>query len=398
VSGHAHPEAEEPEGRMLAAALDYAARGWHVLPLQPGGKVPLASLVPHGRNEASTNPETVRDWWSRHPEANIGIACAASGLVVVDVDSYKEDCNWRTFAASVDLPDTLQQRTGRGGMHYIFKANDRGFAGKLPRVSGVEVLHQHYFVAEPSRVNGRPYRWLTDDEPAEAPAWLPTTTEGTSAGGTDDRDTDELLRGVLSGDSLHPSLVPLSARLIGRGVDEETTLWFLRSLMQAADVPRDERWQERFDNLPRIVESAARKFGTAPNEEAPSDEELLSRLICPADLIGEPPTREWIVEDWVPAGCVTLLSGAGGLGKSLLGQQLCTAVSVGVDRLAKVTPFAGRSASKIDPSLRLCGGFGHGGTWPGRERGCCAWRRCRRSVGTTLCMARASGRSAGSAG
>ena len=41
------------------------------------------------------------------------------------------------------------------------------------------------------------------------------------------------------------------------------------------------------------------------------------------------PERLWIVEDLVPAGGVTLLSGDGGLGKSLLVQQLATAAALG---------------------------------------------------------------------
>lgn len=53
----------------------------------------------------------------------------------------------------------------------------------------------------------------------------------------------------------------------------------------------------------------------------------------PIDLLKwdgvEPPTREWIVEDWIPAGCVTALYGDGGTGKSLLAQMLATACVTG---------------------------------------------------------------------
>jgi RecA-family ATPase len=41
------------------------------------------------------------------------------------------------------------------------------------------------------------------------------------------------------------------------------------------------------------------------------------------------PAREWFVEDCFPAGNVGLISGDGGLGKSLLMQQLCTCAAVG---------------------------------------------------------------------
>lgn len=46
-------------------------------------------------------------------------------------------------------------------------------------------------------------------------------------------------------------------------------------------------------------------------------------------LVGTPPEREWIIQDWLPKGCVTTVYGDGGVGKSLLVQQLMTAVATG---------------------------------------------------------------------
>ncbi|VVC35201.1 P-loop containing nucleoside triphosphate hydrolase [Cinara cedri] len=42
-----------------------------------------------------------------------------------------------------------------------------------------------------------------------------------------------------------------------------------------------------------------------------------------------PPKREWIVQDWLPSGYVSALYGDGGVGKSLLVQQLITALAAG---------------------------------------------------------------------
>ena len=50
------------------------------------------------------------------------------------------------------------------------------------------------------------------------------------------------------------------------------------------------------------------------------------RIINPADLEHDPVTeREWVVQDWLPIGCVTANYGDGGVGKTLLSQQLMTA-------------------------------------------------------------------------
>ncbi len=48
-----------------------------------------------------------------------------------------------------------------------------------------------------------------------------------------------------------------------------------------------------------------------------------------SEWIGRPPKREWIIEDWLPKGYVTALYGDGGVGKTLLAQQLVTAIATG---------------------------------------------------------------------
>jgi 5S rRNA maturation endonuclease (ribonuclease M5) len=53
--------------------------------------------------------------------------------------------------------------------------------------------------------------------------------------------------------------------------------------------------------------------------------------INPLAWKGEPPAREWILKDWIPRGYVSALYGDGGVGKSLLAQQILTAISVGAD-------------------------------------------------------------------
>ena len=52
------------------------------------------------------------------------------------------------------------------------------------------------------------------------------------------------------------------------------------------------------------------------------------RIVNPADLCHvNVPEREWIVQDWLPVGCVTANYGDGGVGKTLLAQQLMTSTS-----------------------------------------------------------------------
>ncbi len=59
------------------------------------------------------------------------------------------------------------------------------------------------------------------------------------------------------------------------------------------------------------------------------------RIVNPADLeFVTVPQREWIVRDWLPVGCTTANYGDGGVGKTLLAQQLMTSC-------ATVTPWCG---------------------------------------------------------
>ena len=44
-------------------------------------------------------------------------------------------------------------------------------------------------------------------------------------------------------------------------------------------------------------------------------------------MIGEPPSRRWLIDQWLPAGSVALLTGEGGAGKSRLALQLAAAIA-----------------------------------------------------------------------
>lgn len=51
--------------------------------------------------------------------------------------------------------------------------------------------------------------------------------------------------------------------------------------------------------------------------------------LCASDIKGMPPARKWLVKDWLPLGVVSALYGDGGIGKTLLAQQLLYAAGAG---------------------------------------------------------------------
>ena len=68
------------------------------------------------------------------------------------------------------------------------------------------------------------------------------------------------------------------------------------------------------------------------NQAKSNDDNQIDRIYG-RDLIGIPPEREWIIPDWLPKGCVTAIYGDGGVGKSLLVQQLMTSLATGKEWL-----------------------------------------------------------------
>src|SRR5689334_23308133 len=83
-----------------AAATHYAALGIPVFPCVPGAKHPLTR---NGFHDATTSGPVVRDWWRRHPRANIGVPTGlASGIAVVDVDVHAGASGFPAFENARD--------------------------------------------------------------------------------------------------------------------------------------------------------------------------------------------------------------------------------------------------------------------------------------------------------
>ena len=165
----------------LDAALAYAGRGLKVFPLAPRSKKPAGGS--RGFLDATCNEATIRKWWTDESEGNVGLACAASGLVVIDIDvpgpEHTQDGR-PTLAALCDelgpLPETCEAITGTGGRHLVFQAPaGAAFRGSLG--PGLDMRHHAYIVVAPSvHPSGGTYRWLRsplDEMPAPLPAtWL----------------------------------------------------------------------------------------------------------------------------------------------------------------------------------------------------------------------------------
>lgn len=169
---------------LLPSALAYADKfSIHVFPLGPRSKVPLGRLAPNGFLSATVDPKLITDWWSKSPQANIGIACGPSGFVVIDVDPRNggDDTLVTLIKELGPLPSTWTALTPGGGQHQYFRDQVGEYAGSLG--PGVDVKFNGYVVAPPStHPDGGEYRWDLGHHPSESPiatlpvAWLDRMT------------------------------------------------------------------------------------------------------------------------------------------------------------------------------------------------------------------------------
>jgi len=128
---------------LAGAACWYAERGHLVFPLRPGTKVPLTK---NGFHDASMNPDTIRAWWTRTPQANIGLTTGHM-FDVIDLDGPQGIRNAADIADR--LPPTLGTITTPHGFHlYIRPTGDRCKNGFVPGIDYKGI--GGYVVAPPS--------------------------------------------------------------------------------------------------------------------------------------------------------------------------------------------------------------------------------------------------------
>jgi hypothetical protein len=160
------------------AASIYAEKlGWYVFPIAPREKRPATA---NGHLNATLDQALIREFWSRIPYANVGIALKPSGIVVLDFDS-KPDLTAHEAMVSFEqefgsLPDTPCSITG-AGFHFLFKT-DVPVGRSIKIRQGLDVLGDGYIVAAPSiHPSGQEYAWDSYMHPlstpmAQAPEWL----------------------------------------------------------------------------------------------------------------------------------------------------------------------------------------------------------------------------------
>jgi hypothetical protein len=226
---------------LSEAALRYATEfGWAVLPLHtptPGGGCSCGPLcaspgkhprTPNGVHDASKDPDVIRSWWNRWPDANIGIATGwMSGIVVVDVDGPKGEESLHKMCGN---PPTAVALTGRG-RHLYFEHPGEPVPGRVGLASKVDVRSDGgYVVAPPSlHASGHRYRWDTETglAPGQCPlAPLPVALrqQGRSRARVQARVNLETIRQGVAEGARNDTLTRFAGSLLGRGFPPEDAL------------------------------------------------------------------------------------------------------------------------------------------------------------------------------
>jgi hypothetical protein len=261
--------------KMLTAALDYASRGWRPIPLHTirdrrctcgrstcdsPGKHPRLAAWP---TRATTDEQTIRDWWARWPDANVGIV-TGNGLVVLDVDPrHGGDTSLAELErAHGPLPDTVRALTGGDGTHF-YLAVDQPIGNRAGLAPGIDLRGESGFVVAPPSLHasGRRYALELGANPDEvplapAPAWLLERIHADRPSGIS-RPPDEwaaLVRGPIAEGMRNDSLARLAGYLLRRRPAPRVVLELMRAVNEGRCRPALSDAEVR-----TIVDSIARR-------------------------------------------------------------------------------------------------------------------------------------------
>jgi hypothetical protein len=145
------------------AALETISIGWPVFPCVPRGKAPLGAAVPRGFKDASTDPDQIRRWWTRWPDANLAVACGSPGPDVLDIDTKDgrsgRELFQQAWRAGLLRGWTAQIITPSGGRHFWYAGTDQR-GGAVGKDKALELKATGgYVLLPPSFVESTDYRY-----------------------------------------------------------------------------------------------------------------------------------------------------------------------------------------------------------------------------------------------
>jgi bifunctional DNA primase/polymerase-like protein/AAA domain-containing protein/primase-like protein len=313
---------------FLNVALQHAARGWHVFPCI--GKKPLTT---HGFKDARKDPEQIRAWWTKWPDANVAIACGASGIAVFDIDhGLANEAGFALLSSTMNLPETYAVRTGRrddyGVQVYFSGVVDDVGDFRIQGCNGQIKSRGGYVMAVGSvhPVSGELYQALHGDPDNLAPlpdnvrelkTYRPPVTNGP-------------MEKIPEGAGRHAALTSFAGTLRNRGFDYDATLANLvpaNESICAVPVP--------FEDLEHIAQSICRypvpdkaPEVTIGKKEERKITDWRERYLT-FERVRDAKPIEFLIEGFLALDSITALAAPVGQRKSLIALNVAHALCTG---------------------------------------------------------------------
>jgi len=334
---------------LLEEVLGYAERDCPIIPLHSRavnggctceksncGSPAKHPRTPHGLKDATTDTTIIREWWTRWPSANVGMATGLmSGLLVIDLDS--EEATRRFLSTYPEAEVTLQAETGRG-RHFYFQWEE-GIRNHAGRILGerIDVRGEGGFVILPPSVhsNGKIYEWLNDSDPLPLPPPLKQTLTGYSKHELGSKSGEAPADRICEGQR-NTVLTSLAGSMRHRGMTEEAIEAALHAENRLrCDPPLSDA------EVTKIAQSVARyqpdSIPFLPKPQTGKETNFRPRSALEI-LESEPQPVEWVWDRDIAKGDLFLLAAFMKVGKSTLAYPLVIAVARGeafLDRSTK---------------------------------------------------------------
>ena len=355
---------------MKNAALKYARAGWRVFPVNLGNdKKPYIGNWP---TRATTDEQTVEEWWSRWPEAAIGTIPFSAGLLCLDYDtkhgvslSALQEATEKYVCSTLPITDAIV-RTPSGGEHHYFSVDEEvpSSNGRLHKNVDVRCSENGYVVLPPSPG----YKWIKSGSPAKLPRDI--CGKLNISIGSQDRewlikpDLPEhvtLALGWMRSDECRPSiegqggnqaLYDTAAMMISYGLSEEKATELISTVYnhEKCEPPWDHNDIERtIGNAYRYHTSTpgnrtpalrVEQMGFAPLVEPPKDGVVYeakseSRFrITDRDQIIDLPPPSWLLDKYIPQEANVIFTGQYGTYKSFIALDMALTVATGSKKSA----------------------------------------------------------------
>jgi len=290
---------------MKEQAIKYLKQGFSIIPIEPKGKVPLISWTEFKKRQPTA--DEVNDWFSKWPDMNIGIVTGdLSGIAVIDIDSEEA----LVFAKSKGLPNGPMAKSGKGH-HFYCRQKDglRGFQN-LDDLPSIDLRAEgNIIVASPSiHQSGHKYCWVSGypfkkSELPEVPEWIISKNSGKKI-------TIKSFNGGGEG-VRNNTLTSLVGQMFKKGMTKAQVLKKASELNQENKPPMDDTEVQTIVNSIEKAEfnSIANSNTMVIKKKYKTIDQLITLKLAEVD---------WVWENYLAKGYITLLSGWPKAGKTTL--------------------------------------------------------------------------------